>query len=252
MGLDQIIVSYHAVSSSWNSPLAVPERVLEEQLLTLRDRGYEGYTFSQWERLRASNELPPRSAVITFDDGYASTLKAIPILREAGFPGTVFPVVSFVDSGAPLSWPGISHWLESEQKGELRSLNWDQLAELSALGWEVGSHTVTHRDLLQLDDEDLRSELGESRAAIRARLGSCDSVAYPYGRADRRVADASRQSGYAAGCTLSRFHLVNEPLQRPRTALFPKDHGARLRLKLSPFAEVIRDSRLLARLIRST
>jgi peptidoglycan/xylan/chitin deacetylase (PgdA/CDA1 family) len=252
MGLDQIIISYHAVSSSWNSPLAVPEPILEEQLLSLRDRGYEGYTFSRWQGLRAANELPPRSAVITFDDGYASTLKAVPILRKMGFPGTVFPVVSFVDSGAPLNWPGISHWLESEHRDELRSLSWDQLAELSALGWEVGSHTVTHQDLLQLDDADLRSELDESRAAISARLGSCDAVAYPYGRADRRVAEASRRAGYTSGCTLSRFHLVDEPLQRPRTALFPKDHGVRLRLKLSPFAEIVRDSRLLARLIRST
>jgi peptidoglycan/xylan/chitin deacetylase (PgdA/CDA1 family) len=251
-GPNQIILSYHGVSSNWDSPLAVPEEVLAEQLSLLRNRGYEGYTFSQWERLRAANKLPPRSVVVTFDDGYASTLKAVPILQELDFPGTVFPVVSFVESGEPLSWPGISHWLGTEWEGELQPLAWDQLAELSSRGWEVGSHTLTHPDLPKTGDEALRVELEESRAVIARRLGHCEAIAYPYGNANDRVANAARRAGYTAGCTLSRFHLVDEPLQRPRTALFLNDSGARLRLKLSRLATAVRDSRLLSRLIRYT
>ncbi|HET9163164.1 MAG TPA: polysaccharide deacetylase family protein, partial [Solirubrobacterales bacterium] len=140
-GADQIILSYHAVSSSWDSPLAVSEAVLAEQLTLLCERGYEGLTFSERERRLRSGDLPRRSVVVTFDDGYESTLKAAPILDSLGLPGTIFPAVAFIESGESLSWPGISHWRGGEHEHELRPLSWNQLAELADAGWEVGSHT---------------------------------------------------------------------------------------------------------------
>ncbi len=247
--VDQIILSYHGISSNWASPLVVSERVLGEQLSMLRSRGYEGLTFSEWERRRVANELPQRSVVVTFDDGYASTLKAVPILEGLGLPGTVFPVVSFIESGEALCWPGISHWNGTEHEHELGPLDWDQLADLVSAGWEVGSHTLSHPDLIEVDDDVLRAELEDSREAIATRLGSCETIAYPYGHADERVAAAAARAGYLAGCTLSRFHLVDEPYRRPRMSLFLDDSGPRLRLKLSRLASAVRDSHLLARLI---
>jgi peptidoglycan/xylan/chitin deacetylase (PgdA/CDA1 family) len=250
--VDHLILSYHGISNSWASGLAVREEILREQLSLLRDRGYEGLTFTEWARRRVSHELPRRSVVVTFDDGYASTLKAAPILEATGFPGTVFPVVSFLDSGKPLCWPGIDEWIGTEHEHELRPLDWDQLAELRSAGWEVGSHTISHPDLCKVDDGALQLELEDSRAAIAGRLGRCDTIAYPYGHADERVAAAAAWAGYLAGCTLSRFRLVDEPYRRPRIGLYLNDSGPRLRLKLSRFAATVRGSRLLARLTAPT
>ncbi len=198
----------------------------------------------------AEGNLPPRSVVVTFDDGYTSTLRAVPILEEFGFPGTVFVVTNFVESGAPLSWKGIEQWLRPETVGELRSLSWLELEQLATSGWEVGSHTLTHPLLTGTNDQSLSDELLQSRAVIERRLGRCSSIAYPYGVADQRVAEAARRAGYEVGCTLTFTHSVDEPLRRPRIGMGATGSRIRLAARFSRLGEAARRSRA-ARLARA-
>jgi peptidoglycan/xylan/chitin deacetylase (PgdA/CDA1 family) len=218
------------VDSSWRSPLAVPEAALREQAALLRRRGYVGLTASQAERLSAEGSLPERSAVFTFDDGYATTERAAEVLADYGYPGTVFVVPPFVDSGSRLSWFGVEH----EEPRHMLPLRWDQLTALSAAGWEVGSHTVTHALLTAVDDGALNRELVESRSQVAERLGDCRAIAYPYGQADARVAAAAADAGYDVGYTLTGAHTDDQPLLRPRIGFTGRDRGMRLRVKVSP------------------
>jgi peptidoglycan/xylan/chitin deacetylase (PgdA/CDA1 family) len=235
-----LVLGYHAVSPTWRSQLAVPPAVLRSQLARLKARGYVGFTLSDAERRRSDGTLPPRALVVTFDDGYASTLSALPVLAELGLPGTVFVVTGFVDSGEPLSWQGIEEWLAAETRDELRPLRWDDLESLAASGWEVGSHTVSHPLLTAVDDERLHRELVDSGAAIAAHLGSCTSLSYPYGLADERVAAETQRCGYAVACALTFTHLVDEPFRRPRTGLTSADTGLRLLLQVSGVGQRVR------------
>jgi peptidoglycan/xylan/chitin deacetylase (PgdA/CDA1 family) len=246
------VLAYHAVSSTWRSPLAISESALRDQLAYLRTRGYVGLTLTEAERRRQDETLPHRSVVFTFDDAYASTMRAADLLARSGYPGTVFVVTRFTDSGAPLSWPGIEHELALHAAGELRPLGWSDAEKLVEAGWEIGSHTVTHPLLTEVDDERLRVELEESRAVIERQVGACTSVAYPYGIADERVAAAARRSGYVVGCTLTFAELVDEPLLRPRTGLTSSDTGIRLALQLSRPGQAARRSAVvrLARMLR--
>jgi peptidoglycan/xylan/chitin deacetylase (PgdA/CDA1 family) len=237
-----LILAYHAVCSTWDSPLAVTEEALAEHAAYLRRRGYRGLTVAEAERLRASGGLPPRSVVFTFDDGYRSVTRAAEILERHGYAGTVFAVTSFPASGAPLSWPGIDHELGGATAGQLEPLSWDELAVLRDRGWEVGSHTVTHALLTEVDDARLAAELADSRRAIAERLGACATLAYPYGIADARVAAAARSAGYLAACTLTGAHVEDEPLRRPRVGMTSADTGRRLRAKLSPLGVALRRS----------
>ena len=180
--------------------------------------------------------------VVTFDDGYASTMRAIPALEEAGFPGTVFVVTDFVDSGAPLAWAGILEWQRQETIHELSPLCWEDAASLVERGWEVGSHTASHPLLTRVDDATLRDELVRSRAAIEDHLGTCTSVAYPYGQADARVAEAARTAGYEVACMLTFAHIADEPLRRPRVGLGMRDHGVRLAAQVSSIGQAGRRS----------
>jgi peptidoglycan/xylan/chitin deacetylase (PgdA/CDA1 family) len=235
------MLAYHAVSSTWSSPLAIPEAALDEQAAHMRRRGYEGLTFAEAERRRAQGTLPPRTVVFSFDDGYASTLRAAETLARHGYPGTVFVVARFAESGEPLSWEGIEHELAGGGS-ELSPLGWDALAGLAAQGWEIGSHTVNHRLLTGLDDAGLEHELWESRRLIGERVGSCETIAYPYGQADSRVAAAAARAGYTAACTLTGAHIADDTHLRPRVNMTGADTGARLRLKVSPAGVGLRRS----------
>jgi peptidoglycan/xylan/chitin deacetylase (PgdA/CDA1 family) len=213
------------------------------QLELLSSRGYVGLTFRECERRRESGTLPKRSAVVTFDDGYASVLRAKPVLDAVGFPATVFVVTQFIESGEPLSWPGVDH-MATVNASEMQPFRWSQLEELATSGWEVGSHTVTHPRLPELDDTDVLHELVDSRQAIVDHLGACDSLAYPYGAADTRVAAAARRAGYTGACTLSVSHRVDERYLRARVGIYGHDHGLRLRAKVSPTVRRLRRTRL--------
>src|SRR4051812_19882435 len=156
-----LVLGYHAVSSTWRSQLAIPEQLFARQVDSLARRGYVGLTLSEAERRRQAGSLPPRPVVFTFDDGYASTMRALPILHGVGFPGTVFPVTRFVDTGKDLAWTGMVEERAQRSDGELRPLGWEDIEHLHDAGWEVGSHTLSHPLLTTVDDERLRSELSD-------------------------------------------------------------------------------------------
>jgi peptidoglycan/xylan/chitin deacetylase (PgdA/CDA1 family) len=242
-----LLLAYHAVGT-WSPTLAIPEQALRAQLSLLRRRGYVGLTAAEAERRRQEGTLPPRTVVVTFDDGFRSVLRARPILDEAGFPATVFAVTSHVETGEPLCWPGLEHrqrWARGRER-ELRPLRWSELELLRERGWEVGSHTVTHPLLPDVGETRLNRELLDSRLLLEQRLGSCETLAYPYGRTDDRTVAAASRAGYLAAFTLGRVHRPDEPFRRPRLGLRGVDRGPRLRLQLSTAAVLLRRSRAAA------
>jgi peptidoglycan/xylan/chitin deacetylase (PgdA/CDA1 family)/SAM-dependent methyltransferase len=73
---------------------------------------------------------------------------------------------------------------------------------LAAAGFEIGFHTRDHNPLVQLDDDELAHALSDGRDELAALAGGpIDTVAYPHGQADERVAAAARAAGYASGFT---------------------------------------------------
>jgi peptidoglycan/xylan/chitin deacetylase (PgdA/CDA1 family) len=238
-----LVLCYHAVGS-WPNPSTVSEELLSLQLETLRKRGFEGLTLRELVWRRRDGTLPRRAVAITFDDGYASTMRARPLLDAFGFPATVFVTTSFVDTGEPLAWAGVDHWLETPHADELAPLSWEDLAALADAGWEVGSHTVTHPFLSDVSGDELERELADSREAIRRRVGRCDTLAYPYGAADDRVAQAARACGYVAACTLSLSHRAADLHRIGRVGIYGHDQGLRFRAKVSPVSRALRRTRI--------
>jgi peptidoglycan/xylan/chitin deacetylase (PgdA/CDA1 family) len=239
---DTLVLAYHAVSSSWQSSLAVDPVDLAWQVDHLLGRGYRAVRFI--DAVSGSGH-PGKRFAITFDDAYASVFEhARPVLAKRGVPATVFAPTAFIGTGKPMSWPGIEQWSTGPHAAELTPMSWEQLAELRDSGWEVGSHTVTHPRLTELDDAALAAQLGDSRATCEERLrGRCESLAFPYGDHDPRVVEAAGRAGYLAACTLpARLHRA-EPLRWPRIGVYPVDRAHwRIRLKLSPLARRLRGS----------
>ena len=164
-------------TSRRGQPGPIRPAVLRSHLQYVHRRGLVGLTLAHAERRRRlDGTLPASSVVVTFDDGYASTAQAKPILDEFGYPATVFVVSGLVESGEPLRWPGIEMWSRPDTRHELEPLGWRELERLVAGGWEVGSHTVTHPLLTEVSDDALAADVEQSRRTIAKRLGRCETL----------------------------------------------------------------------------
>lgn len=109
---------------------------------------------------------------VTFDDGLLSQYdNALPVLRANGIPATFYVVSGLI---------GISTTMTSAQ-----------VRTVQAAGNEIGSHTVTHRDLTTLSGPELTAELANSKAALEAQFGTVRALAYPYGATNATVAAAA-------------------------------------------------------------
>lgn len=77
----------------------------------------------------------------------------------------------------------------------------EQVIELATRGHEIGSHTLTHPILTQLDDDELECEIGASRREFASTTGlDIDGFCYPNGDHDDRIVMAVRQAGYRYAC----------------------------------------------------
>jgi peptidoglycan/xylan/chitin deacetylase (PgdA/CDA1 family) len=233
---DVLVLCYHAVSDTWPAGLAISAAQMGRQLEYLTSRGYRGATFSD----AVSAPPHPRTLVVTFDDAYSSTLtRGKPVLDRLGLPATIFVPTGFPATRALLSWPGIDQWLGGPHERELEPLGWPELASLRDGGWEIGSHTMTHPHLTQLDDDALAHELAGSRAACTENLGACRSIAYPYGDVDQRVVAAARAAGYEAAAALpARMHRASA-LRWPRIGVYSIDTPRRFGIKVSPLVRAL-------------
>jgi peptidoglycan/xylan/chitin deacetylase (PgdA/CDA1 family) len=110
--------------------------------------------------------------------------------------GTVFPVVGSIG--------GLNVWDVNLAPRPVMHMSWSHLREMSEAGFEIGSHTITHRDLTRVNVRDLDRELIDSKMMIEDKIGvRVRSICYPFGRYSHRVIDRAVAAGYTCGFTSS-------------------------------------------------
>ncbi len=180
------IILYHRIDTSpINSQYYVPPEKFDEEMKLLHDWGYT--TITTELLIKAINEgadLPPRPILITFDDGHLNNYTtAFPIMQKYGFTGVLYIVANYM--------------------GTDQYMNADQIKEMAAAGWEVGSHSVNHLDLTSLDPERQRYEVVDSRTILEDKLGvPVLTIAYPFGISNSSVIDYAHFAGYIGGMSL--------------------------------------------------
>ncbi len=99
---------------------------------------------------------------VTFDDGWESVYTAgLPVMQKYGIHST-----QFVLSGV----------FENTSYMSIKQIKSMQLA-----GHEVGSHTIDHKDLTQLDEAELSKQLKESKDVLTKNFGPIKEFTSPYG-----------------------------------------------------------------------
>lgn len=211
------IFTYHRVApprrGSVEKYTVTPER-FRRQLAFLAALGWASVGLDEVEAFVAGRDgasLPKRPYVLTFDDGYRELLEhAMPALERAGAKATIFAVPGRREDGW-ITWP--------DGQPNLELLRPDELKDLARKGVAIGSHTLTHPNLKELDDAALEREVAGARKALEETTGApVAHFCYPYGEWDARARAAVAQAGYRTAVTTDRGRArpAADPLALPR------------------------------------
>jgi peptidoglycan/xylan/chitin deacetylase (PgdA/CDA1 family) len=184
------ILFYHRISPEHDELSVHPDR-FRRQMEHLADSGYTVVDVSGIVELIDRGLTSARTIGLSFDDGYLDNAEhALPILQEHGFRATVFVATAVTDGRAAFPWCSRQPPL----------LGWDEIAELDrgeTLSFE--SHTLTHPNLLGVDDARARAEIVESRSELSQHLDRPVTIfSYPAGLFGARERELVIAAGYRA------------------------------------------------------
>lgn len=196
--------------------IVVTVEKFKEQMTYLKEHGYQTITLAQLERFLAGEEdLPTKSIVLTFDDGYLSNYQyAYPILQELGYHGVIFLLTSVVED-------------EPQQyaKRGVQYLSWQEIAKMSGV-FEFGCHTDHLHKLTPSGRGILTAasprEVAADLALARQKMGAVSYYCYPYGHYTERTLETLRHEGIKLAFTIGAEHVKrgDEPLRLKRWDMY--------------------------------
>jgi peptidoglycan/xylan/chitin deacetylase (PgdA/CDA1 family) len=133
----------HGTTSKWAEYPLIPEH-LGKMFALARELGFESIKYDQLEALMdgagpGTGEIPKQPIMFDFDHADKTMLTEIqPLLAEYGYSGTLF-----FHTG-PMDDPRLAS----------KVLSWEEVAQLTTLGWGIGGHTVSHPNLSRLSHTD--------------------------------------------------------------------------------------------------
>lgn len=179
------VLMYHSIGNDKTNPVVIPKENLEEQFKYLKDNGYSTITLEDlYNYLENNAEIPEKSVVLTFDDGYENNYTELfPLLKKYKFRATIFMITSYVDKNADF-------------------LTSAQLKEMDHYGVDIESHTVNHDHLKTLTKEKQLETLSQSKAFLEKLLNKeIKFIAYPYGEYNKDTLSCADAAGYKLALT---------------------------------------------------
>jgi peptidoglycan/xylan/chitin deacetylase (PgdA/CDA1 family) len=202
---------YHAVTDdppAWIAPFTVTPRTFVEQLDRIADSGLSVIPLRRLVAAqRGGPDLPPRSAVLTFDDGFADFYWTVaPLLAERELPATLFVTTGAVHA------PG------GRAAGSLlppaSMLNWRQISTLDAYGVEIGGHSRTHAQLDTVTGRQLVDEVVICKRELEDAVAHpVTAFAYPHGYSSPAVRRRVQKAGWSSACGVG--YAFSSPADSP-------------------------------------
>ncbi len=207
-----IIFCYHRLVDKVRYPgTEITPALFEQQMKMLKDRGITVISLQDllaWRR--GEKNIPPRCAVISFDDGWKSQYEvAWPIMKKLGYTFTMFIYTEGV-AGASL--------------GGGQAITWEMLGDMRDNGIDIEAHSATHQDLreghtVMMIDPDrkrtkkkltgaeyeqwLQNEVVGCKQLLEQRLAiKINCFAVPFGNYNEHVREMARNAGYEAMFTV--------------------------------------------------
>ena len=174
-----VVFIYHRFGEDAYPSTSVKIEQFRAQVEELKSGGYKVLPLAEIaERIRNRQSVPDRTVGLSIDDAYRSAYEvAFPLLKQAGFPFTVF--------------------VATDSIGNKDMMSWDQLREIKAAGNMIGGHSASHPHMPALSLERNRAELERSNRVYQAELGEVPKIfAWPYGEYSLALKPLVQEFGY--------------------------------------------------------
>ncbi len=176
-----VILMYHSITKDAASNIALPVDTFACQLEFLSKHGYQIVPLGSLVKLiKEGKSVPPKWVVLTFDDGFADFYDyAYPLILKERIPVTLFIYVSGV--------------------GDVDKLSWEKLSALDPKLVEIGAHSLSHRSLIFLKEDERKDEVLACRLILENKLHRrVRFFSYPFGAVDQGLMGLVEQSGFQA------------------------------------------------------
>lgn len=178
-----------------------------------------------------------KCVAITFDDAFVSVAEnGLPELARHSFHSTIFVPVGW--TGRTPGWAMKTSEVGSVEGPELSEvvMTAEKLRELSASLVSLGSHTMTHPSLPEIDREHARDEIERSRDRL-GQLSGRDifEFSFPYGAYDPQTVAMCHAAGYETAYSIipEEVDTTRSELLRGRTKVDPTDGPVEFFLKFN-------------------
>jgi peptidoglycan/xylan/chitin deacetylase (PgdA/CDA1 family) len=181
------ILTYHNFTTGESSSYRINIIEFEKHMNYLAAHNYSVISLSELLKGLRTGQLPPKPIVITIDDGFKSTYTlAYPVLKKYNLPATLFIYTNFIE----------------KNNG---SLTWEEIREMTKNNIEIGSHTLSHCNLLKYKKNEnyetclarIRREIFLSKEILESKIGGkVKFFAYPYGVYSPIIKNLVIQAGY--------------------------------------------------------
>lgn len=145
--------------------------------------------------------------IITFDDGFENLFyNAIPLMVEKKLPFTIFFVSNYFGKKPDWEFPG-THPDKNE-----KIMTVEQLNNIPRNLLTVGSHTVNHRKLTELNKDEIYFEIVDSKKTLQKLTNqNVDVISFPNGLFNDKVVQQCLEAGYRRMFTIEpKAALKNE------------------------------------------
>lgn len=208
-----LILTYHDFTIEEGSSYDMNIVEFEKQMDYLAAHNYSVISLSELLKGLKGGQLPPKPVVITIDDGFKSNYTlAYPVLKKYNFPATLFIYTNFIEKNNS-------------------SLTWEEIREMTKNNIEIGSHTLSHCNLLKYKKNEnyetylarIRREIFLSKEILESKIGSkVKFFAYPYGVYSPIIKNLVIQAGYEGILNANNMNntLTVDPFSLNRQIIF--------------------------------
>lgn len=168
------VLLYHSIAVD-DSKMSVSPENFERQLKLLREAGYSSINLSELNSCFNRGIFPRNKLMITFDDGFLDNFEvAIPLLKKYGFGAVFFITGKFIGLTAD--------FCNNDIDRIKLMMSADNLLKINNDSFEVANHFFSHKILLDVDENEVKSEYNKNLKKLAEIVGDNNNlrcVAFP-------------------------------------------------------------------------